>query len=1285
MSSYSLLLPVFDKANLRQKLLILLILILVSAQSYAQEYTVNFNWKEPVEYSLGTYKKQKLAYFENAGYDFDRSFMPMFYQTYDLKSGRQGNVDVIILDEKYEAVPFDQLSLLDKDLPSSPVIEAGVGMERKVAKATVLIYPFRQVSGITERLVSISFRLSPVFVSKTATGTQSYADNSVLSSGEWLRVGVTQSGIYRISKAYLDAAGFNTSQDPRGIRIYGNGGRMLPENSADERPDDLIENAIFFQGDQDGVFNDNDFILFYAQGPVVWDYNDGAQMYLHQVNIYADTSYYYITNAPGQGKRIENVASSNQTPNITITSFDDFAFIEQDAENLIKSGREWFGHRMEVQNSHTFNFTFPNLNTGQQVRLRTVIAGRNGSSTTFRVSSGNTFLGNVVTPPVNMADYIGEFARVSSEVFNFNASSSFPITVARQGAGVGWIDKINVNARRNLVFTGNVMPFRARESFGFFSRYQISNALTDLQVWEITDIYNVKRRLGSLNGSQFEFVSDGNVHREFIALSIGASHPAPLLAGRVSNQNLHALPQTDYIIVTPWQFISEANRLANYHRNANNLHVTVVTPQQIYHEFSSGKQDISAIRNFVKMFYDRASGGVDAPKYLLLFGDASIDFKNRLPNNTNLVPSMQSINSLAPTSSFVTDDFYGMLDDGEGNISVSNTSVATGSALIDIGVGRFVVSTLEQARDAVSKTIHYMTSREALGDWRNLICLIADDEDNNLHVIQSENHVPNIQNRYPIANIDKIYLDAFQQVSGAGGQRYPDVNEEINRKMKRGWLMWNYIGHGGELGLALERIVTIPEINAWNNINNMPFFITATCEFTRFDNPGLTSAGELVFLNPNGAGVALLTTTRLVYSGPNEQLNISFFDNVFTREGGRFIPIGEVCRRTKNARAHTTNNKSFSLVGDPAMRLAFPIHNVKTTTFNDEPFAQIGDTLKALSKVTIKGIITDQAGNKLTNYNGVVIPTVFDKPITLRTLGQDPRSFPKDFDVQRNVIYRGQASIVNGDFSFTFVVPIDIRFEYGEGKISYYAYHNNNLEDAAGADRITVGGLSSNPVVDNEGPEIRLYMNDETFVFGGTTDENPDMLAFVFDESGINTVGTGIGHDITAVLDNNTDRTIVLNDFYVADLDDYKRGTIRYPFFNLEEGRHNLRLRVWDVANNVSDAYTEFIVVKSAELALNHVLNYPNPFTTNTDFYFEHNQPGMPMDVQIQVFTVSGKIVKTLETTFQNSTARSTPINWDGRDEFGDKLARGVYVYRVKVRTGDGKTAEKFEKLVILK
>jgi hypothetical protein len=1252
----------------------------------AQDYSHDFKWDKPVEYSIGTYHTQKLSNFEGANYDFGISKLPFLFKTIDLSIGNNyGNVNIVVLEERYEAVPFDEINLIGKDIPNAPEIIANIAMERKRAKAIVKIVPFRNVNGVAERLVSIRYRINVSGGAKTATGIQSYADNSVLSEGNWHKLAITSTGIYKLSKSFLDGIGFNTSENPRFIKIYGNGGKILPEDSGLERPDDLVENAIFIQGEQDGVFNDNDFVLFYAQGPTTWSYDESASMYLHEVNIYTDTTYYYITTGKNNGKRLGQVASSSLSPTQTITTFDDYTFIEQNAENLIKSGREWYGHRMEIQNSHTFNFSFPNLTPGTSIILRSVLAARHSSLLPFRITSNSTVIGTSNIDPVPISDYLGLFARTKADKFSFNASSAFPITVTRQGGGIGWLDKLNLNATRNLSFTGSSVSFRKRESFGNTSRYEISNVPADLQVWETTDIYNINRRMGQTQGNTFDFVSDGNEHREFIALSTSANFPAPIFVGTVANQNLHGLPLTDYIIITPPEFASEANRIANYHRNYNNMHVTVVHPRQIYNEFSSGHQDIAAIRNFVKMFYDRASGEDGAPKYLLLFGDASYDFKHRLTDNTNFIPSLQSVNSLSPTNSFVTDDFYGLLDDGEGAISSDATSQTTGSSLIDIGIGRFVASSLEQARNTVNKVLHYQTSKENLGDWRNLVCLIADDEDSNIHMIQSEAHEPNINNRYPIFNIDKIYLDAYKQVSGAGGQRYPEVNEEINRRIKRGWLIWNYVGHGGELGLALERIVTIPEINTWNNVNNSPFFVTATCEFTRFDNPGLTSAGELVFLNPNGAGVGLLTTTRLVYSGPNAQLNTSFFDNVFTKEGGRFIPIGEVCRRTKNARSHTTNNKSFTLIGDPAMRLAFPIHNVKTTMFNNGEFVNGADTLKALSKVTISGIVTDQNGNKLSNYNGIVIPTVFDKPTTIRTLGQDPGSTARDFDLQKNIIYRGKASVVNGDFSFTFVVPKDIRFEYGEGKISYYAYQENSLEDAACADKIIVGGLSDSPIVDNEGPEIRLYMNDETFVFGGMTDENPDMLAFVSDESGINTVGTGIGHDITAVLDGNTDQTIVLNEYYVSDLDDYTKGSIRYPFFNLEEGLHTLRLKVWDVANNSAEAYTEFVVVKSADLALSHVLNYPNPFTTNTDFYFEHNQPGLPLDVQIQVFTVSGKIVKTLETTFQNSSARSQPINWDGRDEFGDKIGRGVYVYRVKVKTSDGKSAEKFEKLVILK
>jgi len=682
----------------------------------------------------------------------------------------------------------------------------------------------------------------------------------------------------------------------------------------------------------------------------------------------------------------------------------------------------------------------------------------------------------------------------------------------------------------------------------------------------------------------------------------------------------------------------------------------------------------------MRMFYERHSGD-DAPKYLLLFGDGSYDFKNRIAGNNNFIPTYESAESLNPIGSYASDDFFGMLDPTEGfNIHT------IGAGQLDIGVGRFPVSNADQANALVNKVIHYATSRDCLNDWRNMLSFIADDEDSSTHLDQQEDVIDIIKDRFPVYNFDKIYLDAYQQTTGSGGQRYPQVNIDITNRIERGTLIWNFAGHGGELGLTQERVVTIPEINAWKNINNLTLFITATCEFSRFDNPELVSAGEYAILNKDGAGIALFTTVRLTFSSSNKALNSNIMDTIFSRQGGSHLRLGEVLQFAKNATGSSFNNRSFALLGDPALMLAFPKYDIETLTIKGEAAGSQSDTLKALERITITGrIVYPETSNIVSNFNGVCIPTVFDKESSYNTLSNDPTSPARQFNLRNNIIFRGPVTVKNGNFSFTFVVPKDIRYEYGEGKISYYARHANTLDDAHGYyNNLIVGGFSDNPITDDAGPIVQLFMNNTQFVNGGMTDENPDFLALVEDDIGINTVGTGIGHDITAILDNNTANPIVLNDFYEAAQDDYTKGSVRYPYRNLSEGPHTIRFKVWDVANNSSEATIDFVVVKNQELALSHVLNYPNPFSTQTNFFFEYNQPNVPVDVEISIFTVSGKIVKNIYASIVSSGFRSEPISWDGTDDYNDKIGRGVYVYRLRVRTPEGKMAEKYEKLVLL-
>jgi hypothetical protein len=536
-------------------------------------------------------------------------------------------------------------------------------------------------------------------------------------------------------------------------------------------------------------------------------------------------------------------------------------------------------------------------------------------------------------------------------------------------------------------------------------------------------------------------------------------------------------------------------------------------------------------------------------------------------------------------------------------------------------------------------------------------------------------------------NIDKIYLDAYQQISTPGGERYPDATAALNHRMERGSLLVNYTGHGGELGWAHERFLEIHDINSWKNQCKLPLFFTATCEFSRWDDPDRTSAGELTFLNPNGGSIGLMSTTRVVYSGPNAILNNNFYNYTFSAmSNGKMPHLGDLHMLTKKSMPPSQiNHRNFSLLSDPALSLNYPEYTVNTTEINGAPVNPLQpDTIHALSHVTVKGEIRDYNGNLASNFNGIIYPTVYDKPAYITTLSNDGAASPaRTFPLQKNILFKGKASVTNGQFSFTFIVPKDIAYNYGNGKISYYAH--NGFKDASGFCKdFIIGGTDTSAAKDQAGPDIKLFLNDDKFVFGGITNSEPKIFAVVSDSNGINTSGTNIGHDITAVLDGNNSQPLVLNDYYESDLNNYKKGTVRYPLADLTEGKHTLGFKIWDVYNNSTSSYTEFIVASSADIALKHVLNYPNPFTTHTSFYFEHNQCCTNMDVQIQIFTVSGKMIKSIHQFVNMEGYRSEPIDWDGTDEYGTKIGRGVYIYRLRVKAGNT-IAEQFEKLVILK
>jgi hypothetical protein len=708
--------------------------------------------------------------------------------------------------------------------------------------------------------------------------------------------------------------------------------------------------------------------------------------------------------------------------------------------------------------------------------------------------------------------------------------------------------------------------------------------------------------------------------------------------------------------------------LADFHLQKDNIISVVVTPQQIYNEFSSGMQDVSAIRDFVKYQYEKENSNL---KYLLLFGDGSYDPKNRIENNTNYIPTHQSDNSTDPTLSYVTDDYFGLLDDNEGLFN---------NDLVDIGIGRFPVATLSEANTLVDKVEQYY-KMSSFGSWRNDIAFIADDGDfldGNTHMWQADSLANHVADNYDEINIQKIYLDNYEQESTSGGPRSEDAQNAINNKIKRGALLVNYTGHGGPLGWTQERVLEIDQINKWDNLENLPLFMTATCKFSYFDNPEEKSAGEHVLLNPEGGAIALLSTTRLVYSAPNYNLNTKFIQTIFEKQNGEFPRLGDVFKITKRLSGISANNRNFTLLGDPALCLAYPKFEVNTTLIND--------TLKALGEVTIEGQIED-GGILLSNFNGTIYPTVYDKELIKTTLGQESCT-PMPYRDQNNILYKGAATVAQGRFSFSFIVPKDIAYNYGAGKISYYAVNDDeqNPFDANGIEEnFVIGGTAEDITYDYDEAELFLFMNDTLFVNGGITDENPILLANIFDLSGINTVGNGIGHDITAALDGNTVSPYVLNDFYEAKKDDFTRGVVRFPLYNLAKGEHSITLKVWDVFNNSSEATINFVVIDANDLAIANFTTFPNPFSVSTDIYFQHNKANQELDYVLEIYSITGVLVKRIERTSYNSEGyRIGPISWDGKDNYGVKISAGMYIANLGVTSKDGDFSSKSIRIILL-
>jgi len=1121
---------------------------------------------------------------------------------------------------------------------------------------------------------------------KKSAHRREFKSNSVLATGNWRKIQTTQSGVYKITYEQLQSWGMS---NPANVRVYGTGARMLSKRNDSDDPDDLYENPIYMETHGDGVFNAGDYILFYGQGNIKYMYDEPTNRYYHIKNLYSDDGAYFVTTELGPGKRIISENNNSQTEHYTTNSVDVTLVWDDDVQNPISSGRIKYGELFTPGDRRDIVFNIPgNIVNGENTIIQTQSIGSQVADEplcSFEFKIGETLIHRYYftgyAPDAYGGVWYEKFQTTGLNVTQnpIRISSKFHATsVAARGA----IDFVRVTARINLSLSSTNSLFFADSkniSEGTVKQFQIGGNVSF--VWNVTDPLNPKNMVLEKSGSTSSWKHNNDKNQFYIAFN-NAGVLSVTDLGVQANQNIHGSPVPDMVIVTAPLFRQEAERLADFRRSESGLDILILEPKEIYNEFSSGIPDVSAIRNMARMFYQKSGGTSKTFKYLLLIGDGSYDNKWAAKTNNHIL-TYQRIGSLNKKTSFESDDFFGLLDIGEGGENPYEDNSLNG--LLDIGVGRLPVETSFEAQTLIDKMINY-SKNPTLDAWKNELTFLADDVDPGDGFIQEHAYQLStiIMNKYPWFHNNLIFMDAYKQISTPTGQRYPAVREAINSVIHRGTLLFNYTGHGSPNQFAHEAAIDKSMVNSWRNINYLPFFMTASCEISRYDNHNLKSIGEMILLNPNGGAISMFTTTRVVGGSENHNLSVSFYNRVFERnEDGNYSTLGEIMKDVKNTQPSTAiNPRKFTLFGDPSMKLIIPPYRVVTDSINGKS-TQVVDTIGALQKVKICGSITDTLGNHIPNYNGIIHTTVYDKLKERQTLGNDGGE-PFSFLTQDNILYKGKSKVVNGKFEVEFIVPLDIDYDFGRGKIEYYS--QDGTIDAQGAFRtFIIGGSSSNVINDTKGPEIDIYMNDTNFVSGSSTNESPLLIAHFFDEHGINTTGNGIGHEITATLKHDINNAIILNNHFESDLGSYQRGRLQYQLLNLPDGPNQVTVCAWDIVNNSTEAKLDFVVANTEKAALSHVLNYPNPFTTHTKFLFEHNQPHVPLEITIQIFTVSGRLIKTLQTTMQGNLYQTNPLTWDGLDDFGDRIGRGVYVYKVKIKTPDGKTDTKFERLVILK
>ena len=1091
--------------------------------------------------------------------------------------------------------------------------------------------------------------------------------NSVLATGRWFRFEAPEEGFYRITRSQLSSYGIDPNTvDPRTIKIYNNGGKVLPELNSAPRPIDLVENAITIVGEEDGKFDEGDYILFYGRGTNFFDYDTDRKTIKRFFNPYSKSNYYWITSGGSAGKRITKKNSLSQSADYQQNSTVAFIGFEEDKINLAKSGRQFFGDNFTASiNQRTYINRLDNRISSEPIKYSIRFVVNSSTNLTLKISENGSQIFNELLLGYGNQDYTVGKAYLRNLTFQGSLPDNrsvltFRINPSAQ-TSVGYLDYFTIEYRKELKATDDNLLVFSDPVDGVIEYLFSGFSSTNFRVFDITDNFNVKMvdNFIMLSGGQckFQFIESQNSRSKYYAVEL-SKLKTPSNPTEVTNSNLRGESTgAKFIIITSKEKLEAANKLKTYRETQTNppISTIVVDVQRIYNEFSCGSLDVSAIRDYIRYAYQNWQ---IKPEYVLFLGKGTYDYKNIEGFSDNIIPTWQTEESLSYVfsleDSYTTDDFF--------------AAVAGDDSIVDLALGRIPSRTLSEANNFIAKIISYEKNGD-FGPWRNLITLLADDgiktggDDGAIHTAACERLTNFAFPKY--LDFNKIYLAAYSPVVTSGGRRKPEVNNVLLKSLNDGTLFLNFVGHGNPEvwthEVVFEKSVTVPQLR-----NRRLFFLTAaTCDFGYYDIPNYQSGTEQLVLLKDFGAIGALTSSRLVFSGQNEAMNQAWVEILFKSNRDTMnlpLTLGKALFTLKKS-YFTVNDKKYHLFGDPTLRLNIPVLNARIDSING---FDLGSSvqLKAMSKVNIYGRVVNENNSTVQNFNGEGILTVFDSEriVQLPEINSLMR-------IQNSVIFRGRVSINNGIFNAEFFVPKDISYENKNGKINFY-FFNNSFDGIGFTSNIIVGGTDSTVVNDGKGPEIDIFFDDENYQNSYLVGSNPELIIKLFDQTGLNTTGTGIGHKLEGILNYQFNSPIDFTNYFVGDLDaGGKSGRVKYRFNNLVNGEYSLQVKAWDIFNNFSTENTFFSVVGDNDLVIRDIYNYPNPFSTSTTFTFQQNLL-IPLNVKIKIYTIAGRLIKTIEKF--NVNQKYVLIDWDGRDNDGNEIANGTYLYKLIVSSTDG-------------